>query len=128
MSVITDMFIRIKNAQSAGRETVHIPYSKFKHEIARVLERSGFVGTVERRGKRVRKTLEIALHADEAASSIVHDVRFLSRPSRRAYISYRDIHPSRHGGIVILSTPRGVMTGDEARKAKVGGELIAEVW
>ena len=127
MSVITDMFIRIKNAQKAELETVVIPYSKFKHEIARVLERTGFVGVLERRGRRVKKILEIKLHPATADVS-VHDVHFFSKPSRRLYIPYKEIRRSRRGGIIIVSTPKGVLSGQEARMQKVGGELIAEVW
>ncbi len=121
------MFIRIKNAQKAGHEAVQIPYSKFKHEIAKTLERAKFVGDVERKGKRVRKTLEVALLYTDGAPT-VHEVKIISRPSRRLYAPHKDLRPPRHGGVLVLSTPKGVMTSEEARKAKVGGQLIAEVW
>lgn len=123
MDPISDMFIRLKNAQRAGHEAVQIPYSKFKHEIAKVLEREGFVGAIERKGKRIRKTLEIKL-----AQKGIEDVRLLSKPSRRLYASYKDISRSKHGGIIIISTSKGVMSAENARKEKAGGELIAEVW
>lgn len=127
MDPISDMFIRIKNAQKAGHSALQLPYSKFKHEIAKVLENSGFVGKIERKGKKVRKTLEIELN-DEEKKLIVHDVRLLSKPSRRLYASHDKLPLSRHGGIVIVSTSKGVMSALEAKKAKIGGQLIAEVW
>ncbi len=127
MDPISDMFIRIKNAYKAGHEAVQIPYSKFKHEIAKTLERAGLTGEIERKGKRVRKTLEIKLKYKEEEAAI-NDIKLISKPSRRLYASYKDLVKPRHGGIVVLSTPKGVMTSQEARKDKVGGELIAEVW
>jgi small subunit ribosomal protein S8 len=124
---ISDMFIRIKNAQKAGHPTLRLPYSKFKHEIAKTLQRSGFVGAVERKGKRVKKVLEIQLLAQDE-QPMVGGVRLLSKPSRRLYASSRELRRARRGGIVILSTPKGVLTEREAKKENVGGELIAEVW
>lgn len=126
MNPIADMLIRIKNASRAGQETVLIPYSKFKHELARVLERAGLVGGVERKGKRVRKTLELRLRYEDN-EPLIHNVELVSKSSRRVYRSYKEIKLAR-GGIVILSTSKGVLTGEEAKKAKVGGELLAEIW
>ena len=121
------MFIRIKNAQAAGHESVRFSYSQFKHEIVRALERGGFVGKAERKGKRIKKVLEVELISREKQSGL-HGILLMSKPSRRMYTSYRELHPARRGGIILLSTPKGVMSGQEARKAKVGGQLIAEVW
>ncbi len=127
MDPISDMFIRIKNAQRAGHESVQIPYSRLKHDIARVLERFGFTGHADRRGKRVRKILEIPLLYKEADPAVYY-VSLISRPSLRLYAPYRALKRARHGGIVIVSTSKGVMSGSEAHKEKVGGQLIAEVW
>lgn len=127
MDPISDIFIRIKNAQKAGHETVQIPYSKFKQGIAKALERSGFVRKSERRGKRARKTLEIGLIYNNESPAI-SGIKLLSKPSRRLYLSYKDLRKSRRGGIILLTTPKGVMTDQEARKEKVGGQLLAEVW
>lgn len=121
------MFIRIKNAQRAGHETVLISYSRVKHDIARALERCGFAGKAERKGKKVRKVLEIPLlYINE--NPLVQDIRIISRPGLRLYGSYRKLKRSRHGGAIIVSTAKGILTGDEARKEKVGGELMAEIW
>ena len=127
MDPISDMFIRIKNASRAGHETVTLSYSHFKHELAKVLERHGYVGGLERKGKRVRKTLDIVLKGDKENPAI-HDVALISKPSRRLYLPYREITKSKRGGIVVISTPQGAMSGEEARKAKVGGEIIVEIW
>lgn len=124
---VSDMFIRIKNAQNAGHEFARAPYSKFKFEIAKTLERAGLVASVDRKGKRIRKTLEIALLSREE-KPLITNVRMISKPSRRLYISYKDLNPAKLGGVLVLSTPKGVMSSVEARKEKVGGELIAEVW
>lgn len=124
---IADMCIKIKNAQIARHEAVQISYSKFKHEIVKTLERAGFVGKVERKGKRVKKILEVGLlyHNDTPKIS---GLKFISKLSRRIYTPYRELRRSSRGGIFLLSTPKGVYTGEEARKEKVGGELIAEIW
>lgn len=124
---ISDMLIRLKNAQRAGHETVPMPYSRLKHEIARTLARAGFIAGAERRGKRARKSLAVALNT-EADASAIRGVMLLSTPGRRRYVSYRELRRAPRGGIYIVTTPNGIKTGAEARKEKVGGELIAEVW
>ncbi len=121
------MFIRIKNAQAAKLEVVRMPYSRMKHEIACALERSGMVGMSERKGKRVRKVLDVRLLYPEGRAAITQ-VKLISKPSRRLYASYQDLHRAPRGGIILLTTPKGILSGAEARKEKVGGQLIAEVW
>lgn len=123
---ISDFFVRIKNAQKAGHETALAPYSKFKHEIARALERSGFVGKAEKKGRRVRM-LEVALLYHHRVP-LLQDVKLFSTPSRRLYTPYRAIPSARRGGVILLTTPRGVLNHREARKEKVGGQLLAEIW
>ena len=128
MDPISDMFIQIKNAGRVGHETVELRYSKFKHEIAKALERAGLIKGIDRKGKRVKKTLEIMLGKSDETHPLISDVQLLSKPSRRLYTPYARIQKSRRGGVVLLSTPKGVLSGDEARKGKVGGQLIAELW
>lgn len=128
MDPISDMFIRVKNAQGARHDAVNIPFSKFKHEILKALERAGRIGTIERKGKRVKRFLEIGLLYNKDNGPLVRDVRLLSKPSRRTYVSVKDIPLSRHGGVVIITTSKGVMTRDEARKSGIGGQVLAEVW
>lgn len=127
MDPISDMLIRIKNASKARRETVYVPYSRFKHDIAQVLREAGYVTEVEVKGKRVRKTIEIGLRYEKSEPS-VRDVRLLSKPSRRLYVSYKELRPSTRGGVILVTTPKGVLTEKNAKKEKVGGQLIAEIW
>lgn len=121
------MFIRLKNAQRAGHEALRVPYSKFKYEILCTLSRSGFVGSVERKGKRIKKFIEVALLYPDGKAAI-RNLKILSTPGRRLYINAKDVRLSPRGGIIILSTTQGVMNEKEARKARIGGALIAEVW
>lgn len=122
---VNDMLIRFKNARRRGRSSVAVPFSKFRFEMAKVLERMGYVAGIERKGKRARRMLEISFKEGTPSFS---DVRLLSRPSRRLYVPHRELKPSTRGGIVIVSTSKGLLESREARKARVGGELIAEVW
>lgn len=128
MDPISDMFIRIKNAYRAGHESALVPYSKFRYEIAKALERAGFLGKVERKGKRVRKSIEVPMQYNKEGGPAMNGVKIISKPSRRLYTPYRGIRRGVQGGVLILSTPQGVMSGQEARRAKVGGEVIAEIW
>lgn len=123
MDPISDMFIRIKNAKRAGKSAALIPYSKFKYEIARALLRASFVSEVERKGKRVKKMLEV-IFGDRG----LNDVRLISKPGRRIYTPAKIERRQSHGGTLILSTPKGVLTAAEAAGERVGGELLAEVW
>ncbi|MBI3442842.1 MAG: 30S ribosomal protein S8 [Candidatus Sungbacteria bacterium] len=124
---ISDMLIRIKNAQHAKQDMVRIPYSQMKHAIAQTLERSGMVGASERKGKRIRKVLDLQL-LYPGGKPAVTEVRMISKPSRRLYASYKNLHRAPRGGIILLTTPKGIRSSIEARKEKVGGQLIAEVW
>lgn len=127
MDPVSDIFIRLKNATRAKHEVVYIPYSRLKHEIAKMLERVRMVKGVEKKGKRVRKILEIALFPSTEKNAI-HDVRLISKPSRRLFQGYRSFGHSRRGGVLIVSTPRGIMSAEEAKKEKVGGQLMAEIF
>ncbi len=127
MDPISDMLIRIKNAQGARHEMVRLSYSKFKYEIAHALEANGYVGKIERKGKRIKKILEIELRYINE-KPMIRGITLISKPSNRLYSGFKDLNSGRKGGIILISTPNGVMTGKEARKQKVGGMLIAEVW
>ena len=121
------MLIRIKNAQNAGHEMVRLSSSKFKYEIARALEANGYVGNIERKGKRVKKTLEIELrYSDELPA--IKGITLISKPSNRVYAGSKELNAGRKGGIILVSTPKGVMSGRDARKQNLGGMLIAEIW
>lgn len=132
MAVITDpigdMLIRIKNAYNAKKDVVVVPHSKIKEEIAKLLEARGFIQSVEKKGKKVRKFLELSLKYGNGAPAL-QDARRISKPSRRLYTKSKGIRPVRHGhGMVIVSTSGGLMAGEEAKVKKLGGEIIAEIW
>ncbi|RLC34747.1 MAG: 30S ribosomal protein S8 [Candidatus Nealsonbacteria bacterium] len=125
---ITDMLNRIRNAQAVGKETVEIPFSNLKYEIARILEKEGFIEKVEKKGKKFRKFIEITLKYENGASAI-SGLKRVSKPGQRIYLPYGKLRPVKGGyGISIISTSRGIMTNKQARKNKLGGEVICEIW
>jgi len=132
---IADMFVRIRNAGKSGKTLVSVPFSELKLRIANVLLKEGYVDAVEKKTKGSARIIEIVVSYEP--TSYVGEVRIprmkgasrVSRPSRRMYIGAKDIRPVNDGhGIMIISTPKGVMTGNEARKENVGGEVIGKVW
>jgi small subunit ribosomal protein S8 len=125
---IADMLTRIRNAVSSSHATVRIPYSKVKEAIAEILKSSGYVAGFKVEDKGVAKAIEITLGSDAKPVDITALVR-VSKPSRRVYAASREIPSVLNGrGIVIVSTSNGIMTGAEARKRGLGGELICKVW
>lgn len=130
MDPIADMLISIKNAQAVRKETALFPHSRIKMEIAKILQQEGFLREVSRKGRKSRKVIEAQLCYDQATGEAkIHNVRRISKPSRRVYIGANAIHPVRKGtGIFILSTPKGLRTGRDAKRERVGGEVLCEVW
>lgn len=129
MDPISDMFAKIKNALAVQKETVSISYSKVKMEIAKVLLRANYIKEINRRGKKNKKTMELVLAYDENGKGLITHLSRISKPSRRVYLSLKEIKPVRRGyGMMIISTPKGILTDKEAKKEKVGGEAIAEIW
>jgi small subunit ribosomal protein S8 len=126
---IADFLTRIRNGAMARHPRVEMPSSKMKIEIARILKEEGYLANfkvVEEKGK---KTLRVFLRYTPDRQSVITDLKRISRPGSRRYIGKTGIRPVVGGmGISILSTPRGLMTGQSARKEGVGGELLCEVW
>lgn len=122
---IGDTLIRIKNAAMVSKKVIEIPKFKFAISVLEVLKEKGFIANYEVTGRELIVTLK---YADNGLSAI-QNVSVFSRPGRRWYMKVEDYKPVRSGtGIMIVSTPRGVMTTVDARKMNVGGELICEVW
>jgi small subunit ribosomal protein S8 len=123
------MLTRIRNASQARHATVEVPFSKMKLAIAKILEQEGYVAGFDIRDEGHRKSLQIRLKYDAERRPVVSGLRRVSRPGLRVYAGMHDI-PRILGGVgtVVVSTNRGVMTGREARRRHLGGELIAEVW
>jgi small subunit ribosomal protein S8 len=126
---IGDFIIRIKNAGAVGKEFVSIPHSKFKLAVAEKLKEVGYVKSVDKKGKKIKKTIDIFLSYEKDGRHKIKGVKRLSKPSRRIYKKSDDLHPIRYGhGAILISTPDGVMTGKEAKKAGLGGEALFEIW
>ena len=127
---VTDMLNRIVNAQAVFHPTIEIPFSNFKYEIARVLEKNSFIKKVEKKGRKINKILVIALKYDsESKAPAISKFKRVSKPGQRMYYSWKDIKMVKSGfGMAVVSTPKGLMNEKEARKNKVGGELLFEVW
>ena len=125
---ITDMLNQIRNAQAVQKTEILIPFSMLKHEIAMILSKSGFLGEVKKAAKGKVKGLKIGLKYDNGVS-VIAGVRRVSKPGQRIYAKADEIKRVRGGlGVSIVSTPKGLMTGGEARNAKLGGEVLLEIW
>ena len=126
---VGDFINRIKNGGEVKKQKVSVPFSAFKMAIAEVLKEAGYIQAIDKKGKKVKKTLDISLKYDDAGKARIIGVKRISKPGRRMYRGVEDIRPVRYGhGTLILSTPKGIMTDKEARKQKVGGEALFEIW
>jgi len=125
---IADMLIRIKNAQAVLHPTVDIPYSNLKYRLANVLLEKEFIKGVGKKQNKSEKTIRITLKY-ENKKPVIQGLRRVSKPGRRMYFSADKIRSPRQGrGVTIISTPQGIMTGREARRRKLGGEVFCEIW
>lgn len=125
---ITDMLNQITNAQAVLKAEVLVPYSNIKNEIANLLSREGFVGEVKKTAKGKAKGLKISLKYDNGAPAIAGAKR-VSKPGQRIYESVHEIKKVKGGfGIAVVSTSKGLMTDKEAKKNRLGGEIICQVW
>lgn len=125
---IGDMIIQIKNAAMAGRRDVVLPYSGVKMALAQTLLKEGYITRVEKSGEapKFQLRMTLAYHDD---TPVVTNVKRKSKPGMRVYIGKHEIPMVVGGmGIAILSTPKGIMTGKEAKKLGIGGELLCEIW
>jgi small subunit ribosomal protein S8 len=126
---IADLLARIRNAARARHVQVVCPASRQKLAIAQVLREGGFVGDVRLDEGGTRKRLVVGLRYDAEGRPVIAGMRRVSRPGRRVYVGYRGIPKVRSGlGLAVLSTSRGVLSDRAAREAKLGGELLCEVW
>jgi small subunit ribosomal protein S8 len=125
---IADMFIRIKNAQAVHHETVIIPASHLKERIANVLKDNGYINSVTRKSGKPSDTLEITLRYEGKVPAVSH-LKRVSKPGARRYSGVVQIpRPLSGHGLAIVSTPQGIMSGNDAQKRGIGGEIIATVW
>lgn len=125
---ISDMLTRIRNGLNNKTEKVNIPYSKFKEAILEVLKNENYIADFQNKPIEGKTNLIVSLRYNNGESVITH-IKRLSKPGLRVYSNYQKIpRPLQGMGLVIISTPMGVITGKEAYKKKIGGELICEVY
>ena len=123
---IADLLVRIQNASMAGKPRVSMPLSQMKLSIAKILEREGYVAEVDTKAKNNVLSMNVAYKNGRPAMS---GFKRISKPSRRMYLGVRDVHPVKRGkGLLVLSTPAGVLAGRDARAQNVSGEALFEIW
>ncbi|OGI64234.1 30S ribosomal protein S8 [Candidatus Nomurabacteria bacterium RIFCSPLOWO2_01_FULL_41_21] len=128
MDPISNMIIMIKNGSTAGKATVSFPYSKIKNAVALCLQKEGYVKDVAKKVKKDHPVLEIELVYTDKKPKI-SGVERISKQSRRVYFGMRDIHTVLGGkGVLVLSTPKGILSGRDARREQVGGEALFKIW
>ncbi|MDD5547432.1 MAG: 30S ribosomal protein S8 [Candidatus Pacebacteria bacterium] len=125
MKNILESLIRIKNAQAVKKETVKLNFSKMGMSILELLKKHGYLDAVKNVTK---KNMEVKLKYKNGIG-VIHGIKILSRPSRNLYIGYKEIRPVKQGfGLLVLSTPKGIIDGKTAKKSKMGGQILFEIW
>jgi len=126
---IADFLIQIKNSYMARKSSVSIPYSQIKENLASVLGKSGYIGKVEvKKEGKVKRTLSIMLNYKNK-KPVLSEIKIVSKSGKRVYVG-KNMIPKVLGGLgkVMMSTSSGIMTGDDARKKGLGGEIICKIW
>ena len=124
----TDLLTKIKNAQAVKRESIKVPYSDMDFAIAELLTTYKFLDSVAKKGRMPKRIIEVKLKYNDSKGAI-QAVKWLSKPSRKLYTGYKDIKPVRQGfGLLVLTTPKGIMDGKTAKKQRLGGQLLFEIW
>ena len=126
---ISDMLTRIRNAVMAEHENVAVPASKMKLSIAQILKNEGFIADFELEGEKTKRKIKIALKYDDVKRPFINGLKRVSKPGLRVYVPSTAI-PKVYGGagIAIVSTSQGVMTGRQAYRKRIGGELLGYIW
>ena len=126
---IADMLVRVRNACRAGAEFVEMSHSNMKNEIARILKKEGFIKDFVTEGHGGKKELRLYLKYDAEQKPVIQGMRRVSKPGLRQYVKTADIPRVRGGmGMSILSTSKGILTDGEARREKIGGEMLCQIW
>jgi small subunit ribosomal protein S8 len=133
---ISDMLTRIRNASAVGKNEVVLPMSKIKHDIAKILEREGWIEKVEviksankKNSSAVFDNLKIILKYQDGDRPVIKSLKRISKPGLKVYVSKDELPKVLNNlGIAIISTSQGLMTNKEARKKKIGGEVICEIY
>lgn len=125
---VADMLARIRNAILVHKPQVSLPHSNIKESVARLLAASNFIDGVEVEKDRIGKKLTVRINGEDQGARIT-EIERVSKPGRRYYVNAREIPTVKRGrGVVIISTSKGLMTGDQAKQQHIGGELICKVY
>ncbi len=128
MDKIADMLVIIKNGGQAGKVSVEVPHSRLRSDIARALFQAGYIKSYSKKRAKKGDRLEIELLYKKDGSPRISYVKRVSKPSRRLYVGVKGIYKVKNGfGDLFLTTPKGILTGEEARKEMVGGEILFEI-
>jgi len=128
MDTIADMLTQIRNAQAVSKAQVSVSYSNLKYEIAKILEKKGFIESVEKKGRKIKKLIEINLKYNNKLPAI-SGIKRISKPGQRIYLPAKKIKTSKNSyKTAIVSTSKGLMTDKEAKKQRLGGEVLFEIW
>ncbi|KKU15875.1 30S ribosomal protein S8 [Candidatus Jorgensenbacteria bacterium RIFCSPLOWO2_02_FULL_45_12] len=120
-----DLLIKIKNAERSGKRSLKTRYSRMDYAVLEELKRYGFVKKMDIKGRPPKKIIEVSFSKDRP----IEGIKFLSRPSVRRYGGYKKFKPVKSGhGIMMVSTPKGIMSGVRAKKNKLGGQTLFEIW
>ena len=129
---IADMLTRIRNAQAVKKTEVCLPFSKFKYNLALVLVQEGWLGSAEKIAAGQKHSFDqlcLKLKYNKSGKSAIMNIKRVSKPGRRVYANYQELPYVLNGlGIAVISTSRGLMTNKQARRSKMGGEIICEVY
>jgi small subunit ribosomal protein S8 len=130
MDPIADMICSINNAQAVGKkQVIFYPYSDFKYAFLELLRNEGFIDNVEKKGRLSKRKIVVDLKYTEDGKPKITKIRKISKQGQRIYSTYKELKPVKSGyGVSILTTSKGLLTNKEARKNKIGGEIICEVW
>lgn len=126
---ISDMLTRIRNATAMKHETIMVPYSRTKEQLAKLLVKEGFLKDVHLKRRGVKGFLILSVEYQEDGTPSIQGLKRISKPGKRIYSGARELYPIRGGyGRAIISTPEGLLTDREARKRNLGGEIFCHVW
>src|SRR4051812_19198182 len=126
---VADLLTRIRNASKEKHEKVEVPASRLKANVVRVLKEEGYIKNFRLSREEGHPVIKIYLKYSDNGQAVIQGIKRISRPGLRRYVGYEEIpRPLSGAGIAVVSTSKGVITGHKARAAKVGGEILCEVW
>ena len=129
MDFIANTLTLIRNAQAVSKEKVKIPFSSLAWNVVKVLEKKCFIESASKKGRNLNRFIELKIKYEEDGEPFIRGLKKVSKQGQRIYIGSKNIRPVRNGyGISIISTPKGVMTGQEAKKKNLGGEILCKIW